>query len=134
MRVTLGRWSHSLLDWQKEFKVGGDRVHSEDLMREGKQRYFEAAGFRKIGRAYDATILNLRTISLLTRFIHQDPYSSSVPEALFMLGAAYAGLGHALPKKMRGDRILNLCSELYPDSLWADRSQTIWREAYGDEI
>ena len=132
MEVSLMRWRGTLQRWAEE--VREKKSSPWLLMDEARQRSFEAAGYKRIGRSYDSTILHLWTISLLTRFIRKQPFDEQVPEALFMLGVAYLNLGRALPPPVRGDRILNLCSELYPDSFWANRSSGVWREAASDEI
>ena len=130
IRQSLKRWVSSLQLWDQEIRQG---AHA-NLLAEARQRYFEAAGYQKIGRSYDASVLHLWTIGLLTRFVDQNPFDARIPEALFMLGVAYLNLGHSLPPQMRRDRILTLCAEMYPDSLWASRSDAIWKEAFSDEI
>ena len=131
MEVSLGRWRDGLRRWTNE--MHSRSLSPDELIQEGRSHYFEAAGYNKIGRRYDGTVLQLWTISLLTRFIAKRPFDPQVPEALFMLGVEYLNLGQALPSMMRGDRILNLCSELYPDSFWANRSNGVWREAVSNE-
>jgi hypothetical protein len=132
MDRTLERWQKSLESWSREITSGNPSA--DDLLQEGRVHYFEAAGYAKIGRRYDATVLQLWTISLLTRFVAKKPFDTRVPEALFMLGTEYLDLGPALPVRVRGDRILNLCSELYPDSFWANRSNGVWKEAVSSAI
>ena len=132
MQISLKHWQSALRRWAAAEKH--KRFASEDFLKVARQTFFESAGLRKIGKSYDATVLYLWTISNLTRFIDSNPYDGKVPEALYMLVVAYMDLGHSLPTKMHGERILNLCSELYPDSFWANRSNGVWREAASNEI
>jgi hypothetical protein len=132
LEASLSRWKEVLARWAQNPE---NAITAPDkLLEDSRQHFFEAVGYNKIGRPFDATILHLWTIGLLTRFIEMKPFDPGVPEALYMLGVSYLELGDALPHQMRGDRILNLCSELYPDSLWASRSNAIWRETYSNEV
>lgn len=127
--ISFKRWETDLGHWRAE-RFSGDA----EVLSQARENYFQASGFSKVGRSYDATVLNLWTIRLLTDFIEKNSFDGQVPEALFMLGVAYRDLDHALPTGIRRDRILNLCSELYSDSLWANRANMIWREGASNEI
>jgi hypothetical protein len=136
-RMSMDRWSKTLELWSTQpssNEQGIEGLSPEQLLSEGRLRFFEASGFHKIGKADDATVLDLWTIVLLTKFIEKNPFHSSVPEALFMLGDAYVYLGRALPSQVKADRVLNLCSELYPDSVWANRANLVWKEEFADAI
>jgi hypothetical protein len=120
---TLTRWSSGNLSSSEEMKNSRALL----LLIEGRQHYFESAGFRRIGKSFDGTILDLWTISLLSKFIEKYPLNPAVPEALFMMGDEYLCLDKALPFNAKSDRILNLVPELYPDSIWASRANAIWK-------
>jgi hypothetical protein len=122
-QVTLDRWSSGMSENSEDAKSPRALI----LLIEGRQHYFESAGFRRIGRSFDSTILDLWTISLLTKFVEKYPLHPAVPEALFMMGDEYLSLGNALPSEVKSDRILNLVSEFYPDSIWASRANAIWK-------
>ncbi len=134
MGVSLDRWADALMRWEdfnhKSFSFS--RMPAEELARallgETRGLYAEASGYRKVGRQYDAAVLYLWSIDLATRFIEQFPRHEQVPEMLFILGDSYIQLKHALPLEMRPDRILNLCSEMYGESIWANQS-TVLRKA-----
>ena len=132
MQISLKHWQNTLRRWADQEKH--KHFESAEFLKVAREAFFESAGLRKIGKSYDATVLQLWTISNLTRYINLNPYDGKVPEALYMLGVAYMDLGQSLPTKIRGERILNLCSELYPDSFWANRSNGVWREAASNEI
>jgi hypothetical protein len=136
-KPALSRWYRTLSRWAHQpsgTEQGLDHLSSDQLLSEGRKHYFEAVGLRKIGKPYDATVLNLWSIVLLTKFIEKNALSPAMPEVLFMVGDAYIGLDSALPFKIKRDRILNLCSELYPDSVWANRANSIWKEEFGNAI
>jgi hypothetical protein len=125
-QATLDRWSASLTENSEEAKNPRALI----VLIEGRQHYFESAGFRRIGRSFDGTVLDLWTISLLTKFVEKYPLHPAVPEALFMMGDEYLNLGSALPTDVKSDRILNLVSEFYPDSIWASRANAIWKSGH----
>jgi len=77
--------------------------------------------------------MNLWTITVLSEFVEKYPYHPEIPEALYMLGDSYLDLGTGLPNQVKADRVLNLCSELYPDSVWASRANTVWQEQYSPQ-
>jgi hypothetical protein len=137
IQVGLNRWQAALDRWSSGVSAGISDG-SEDfmdsaplsLLMEGRQHYFESAGFRRIGKSFDGTVLNLWTISLLSAFVEKYPLHPAVPEALFMIGDEYLNLGRALPKNAKNDRILNLVSELYPDSVWSSRAIAVWKSEH----
>jgi hypothetical protein len=136
LRSSVNRWANTCESWadtlaHKEMNLNGLSAHQ--LLVEGRQRYFEASGFEKIGRSYDAAALNLWTITVLSEFVEKYPYHPEIPEALYMLGDSYLDLGNGLPNQVKADRVLNLCSELYPDSVWASRANAIWQEQYSPQ-
>jgi TolA-binding protein len=123
---TLQRWKRVLNRWA----VSKNNDDEKQLLRDGRRYYYEATGFVKTGHPYDATVLDLWVISTLTRFVEKTPLSPNIPEALFMLGDAYVNLGHSVPAQIKRDRILCLCSEFYPASVWAKRADSIWKEEF----
>jgi hypothetical protein len=135
--ASLKRWQSTLNRWGTEFSsssyASGDsrddlkNSHALMLLIEGRQHYFESAGFRRIGKSFDAAVLDLWTISILSKFVEKYPLHPAVPEVLFMLGDEYLSLGSSLPEKAKSDRILNLVPELYPDSIWASRANAVWK-------
>ena len=136
LRPSVDRWANTCESWadtlaHKEMNLDGLSAHQ--LLVEGRQRYFDASGFEKIGRSYDAAALNLWTITVLSEFVEKYPYHPEIPEALYMLGDSYLDLGTGLPNQVKADRVLNLCSELYPDSVWASRANTVWQEQYSPQ-
>lgn len=122
LSISLSRWKKHLNDWEKH-ELSRNSTSQEEYT-SGIQRYMEAVGYQKIGRGYDASVLYLESISLLTQFIENAPNDIRVPEGLYFLGSAYLGIRHALDLSIRADRILNLCSELYPSSIWAKQATT----------
>ena len=132
-RPSVVRWANTWDSWSKvpaRNDVGLNGLTAHQLLIEGRQRFFEASGFEKIGRTYDAAVLNLWAIVVLTQFVEKNPYHPEIPETLYMLGEAYMDLGSGLPSQVKADRVINLCSELYPDSVWANRANSLWREQY----
>ena len=127
LRTSLRRWSEALTRWASE-SDHPEQMSPDELIQDARHRYFEASGYQKIGRQYDAAVLYLWSAAFLNRFVQTAPDDSRVPEALFILGEAYLRLQHALPTPIRSDRILNLCSELYPDSIWASRADALWKD------
>lgn len=136
LQTSMNRWANTCEHWgnaESRNSIGLSGLSATQLLAEGRQRFFEASGFEKIGRSYDAAILNLWTIVVLSEFIEKHPFHPEVPEALFMLGDSYLDLGNGLPNQVKADRVLNLCSELYPDSVWANRANSIWKEQFSTE-
>jgi hypothetical protein len=133
----LKRWQATLARWGAVYSVTSEDSKNSKallLLTEGRQHYFESAGFRRIGKSFDGTVLDLWTISLLSQFVEKYPLHPAVPEALFMMGDEYLSLGNALPLEVKSDRILNLVSELYPDSIWASRANAIWKSEHSHAI
>jgi hypothetical protein len=129
MRTSLERWKSALSEWSRvQFRRGDGEQSAEELLNQGRRRHYEAAGYRKIGRMYDATILYLWSADHLSRFIEANPNRSEVPEALYLLGDAYSHFRHVLPAGFRSDRLLNLCMELFPSTVWAQRARNIWSD------
>ncbi|MGZ3686997.1 MAG: tetratricopeptide repeat protein [Bdellovibrionota bacterium] len=124
LMTSLRRWRSTLQQWSGMALP----VSSESLLELGRLKHFEASGYRKIGRLYDGTALFLWSSTLLTRFIEENPGSKRVPEALYFLGINYLRLNYALPRVIRGDRLLNLCSEIFPNSIWAQQANEFWRK------
>jgi hypothetical protein len=136
LQASVNRWANTCESWadtlsQKETSL--DSLSAHQLLVEGRQRYFEASGFQKTGRSFDAAALDLWTITVLSEFVEKYPYHPEIPEALYMLGDSYLDLGTGLPARVKADRVLNLCSELYPDSVWASRANSIWQEQYSND-
>ena len=127
MEVSLHRWRTGLLHWTNSENRSPARTQ-EDTLKDGRLLYYEATGYLKIGRELDATVLYLRSFDLLSRYIESSPTSPDVPEALFLTGVSKLRLSKALPIGVRGNRLLNLCVELYPDSIWARLSRESARE------
>jgi hypothetical protein len=132
LATSLNRWQETLARWSRT--SGSDRLRvlsPAEAMAEGRRYFYEASGYRKIGRSYDASALYLWSASLLVNFIDRAPLDRDVPEALYLLGDICLRFRHALPPTLRPDRMLNLCSELYPDSVWGNRARALWMEDLG---
>ncbi len=134
MHASMERWSEALGRWSKlRIPAAEDSAsaHSFELLDENlhlaRSRYFEAIGYEKIGRGYDASVLYLWVIDLLVPFTQRALSHPQLPEALFLLGAAYFHLRSRLPEGIRGDRILNLCLEVFPETVWAGQAGLLWR-------
>lgn len=132
LRVSLARWKEALSRWAYWLQ-NESQFSAEDLLREGRIIHAEASGYRKIGKSYDAVPLYVWSIYVLASFVERFSYDEQVPEALFLLGDSYFRLRLALPAQVRSDRILNLCPEFYPHSVWANQSNSLWRSemSYG---
>jgi hypothetical protein len=133
LHISIKRWANTCENWghtatRNFIEMSG--LAANQLLVEGRQRFFEASGFQKIDRSYDAAVLNLWTIAVLSEFVEKYPFHPEIPEVLFMLGESYLNLGKGLPAQVKADRVLNLCSELYPDSVWASRANSIWKEQF----
>ena len=131
MAKSLERWNRDLANWAEMQSKGLPSIDA--LMSEGRRHSFESMGYRKIGRGYDAAVLDLWSVSLLSQFVEESPMDPRVPEALYLLANAYSGLRFALPNSVRGDRILNPCSELYPESIWSKQATKVWQAEKGTE-
>jgi hypothetical protein len=127
LKKSLSRWKNTLYK-VSVFKSIETNLTGKTLFAEGQQRYFEAEGYKKIGRQYDAMVLYLWVGALLTQFLEKSPMDKDTPQALFMLGASLAQLRHAFPRRLKNHLILNLCSEFYPYSVWSKRAAAYWRD------
>lgn len=134
MRTSLKRWNDSLQRWAVAEDAGSKRTPGyseiagrspEQLFLEGRKYHDEAVGYERVGRAYDATALYLWSFVRLSEFIREAPLHESNAEALYLLGKIYTQFKHALPTRVRADRFLNLCKELYPDTIWAARGHSL---------
>jgi hypothetical protein len=135
LSASIRRWQDGLVRWSRaRAKFKGSDIDPQDLLEEGRLRHHEAVGYDKIGRGYDATVLYLWSADFLRRFIAQAPLEAEVPEALYLLGQAHVRFRHAFPPSIRSDRFLNLCSELFPGTLWAKRANAVWRDEMRNEI
>lgn len=103
------------------------------LFYKGESLYFQALGYRKVKRNFDAAIFYLRATRAFGAYIHEFPKEERVPEALFLLGAAYHALAEFLPRQMNSDVILKTVFELFPDTLWAGRANSELLRGPGDE-
>lgn len=121
MEISMTRWEVALERWASTRSVS-------DWLGEGRERHAEAVGYLKIGRPDDASVLYVWAASALTRFIYQDPEHPLVPEALFLLGDIMVRLKKALPRGVQSDRILRLCVDYYPGTVWARRAVTSLHE------
>ena len=133
IRVSLQRWESGLARWMNSEARNPNRT-LRDMLNDGRIMYNQATGYRNIGREVDATVLYLGSFDLLSRYIEASPTSPEVPEALFLLGMTRLRLSKSLPACMRSNRLINLCVELYPDSIWANLSRANTREHGADVV
>lgn len=125
MDFAIARWERVLTEWANSKRISD--LSPARWLDEGSQKLFEGDGYSRIDRAFDGTIDYLWAIEDLTLFIDANPTDPRLPEALFLLGTAYANLRGALPQGMRDDRVLNLVYEYFPESLWADQATAFWK-------
>ncbi|MBC7693198.1 MAG: hypothetical protein H7222_15645 [Methylotenera sp.] len=144
-QILIKRWNEALGRWDKSLSDGvpgrfsvnpverGERYKflPEALFEQARLHYYEASGYQKIGRKFDASVLYLWSSELLSQFIQLNPSSPDVPQALFLLGASQVRMRTAFNPEIRSDRLLNLCVELYPDSIWATLARELRREEFG---
>jgi hypothetical protein len=128
MSLAISRWKDALLAWERD----KDRVASGSYLDAGLSLYEEAAGYDRIGLSYDATVTYLRSVYALLLFVEQSPNRVEVPQAIFLIGSALLKLKSVLPDDVNPDRILNLCIELYPNSIWASRAHAMRRGNFAD--
>lgn len=121
MQWTLARWYEGLERWSQEWSVSPSVV-GEDALRRGRQRFIEAQGYSEIGRKYDAVVLYLWAANWLIKSIETGQQETEYPEALYLLGDIYLSLRHGLPENFHGEQLLTVCSDLYPNSIWASRA------------
>jgi hypothetical protein len=134
MRRSLERWTYALDRWAAGgvgSEVGLTRWRAPPELVLGRTLHVEAEGYHSIGRDYDAAVLDLWTARALIAFVEKDPGAPEAPEALYLLGEGIFRLRHALNGSVRADRVLNLCSEFYPDSIWARQATSLWRSEIG---
>jgi hypothetical protein len=125
MRASLRRWQESLARWAGS--PPQELQSAPALLEEGRKLHHQAIGYARVGRPYDAAPLFLWSATLLARFIEREPESAQVPEALYLLGASTLQFKQVIPGNIRPDRILNLCQEFYPHTVWAERAEELWR-------
>lgn len=136
MKTSIARWTSALSRWGRSRSIQLSRESGagpDEWFHEARSRYFEARGLQKIGKGYDALPLYLWASDYLTRFIKERPHSVDVPESLFILGSTYMRFRQSFPANVRGDRILNLCAEFFPGSVWSKRSNLLWQEEMKNE-
>ncbi len=133
LKASLERWKASLryVDFFEEMNRDPS---PEALFFEAKHTYFESEGLKRIGRRFDAVVLDLWASQLLGRFIRMNPESGDVPQALFMLGATFVKLNKTVAESYSSSRIFNLCSELYPYSIWSKRANAYRRNEIGNGV
>ncbi len=129
LRITIDRWRRSLNQW-----ASGGSVPRAELLAEGRRRYLEASGYEKVERAFDATVLYLWSVRLLSQYIETDSEGLGIAEATYLLGVIDIRLKRLANMETRGDRLLLLCQELFPDSVWAEKAETLWRSESGHDV
>lgn len=102
------------------------RFPSADLLEMGRQSYYRAKGYEKRGDLEIAFGYYLRSSKLLIKFLKIEPGHIDVPEVLFLIGDSFMRFYGLVPTNVRLDRILNLCGELYPETIWARRARARW--------
>ncbi len=106
-------------------------IPAEQFMTEGRRSHAQAVGYGKVGRNVDAAFLYAASARTLLIFVDRYSTDKDVPEALFLIGKSLLGLRPVLSNSLRGDTILSLCMELFPESVWATRSRMLWVEEFG---
>jgi hypothetical protein len=134
----LERWKSVLSEWSAEsnleLKVDeqtSSQVPSSRLLSTGRLHVFRAEGERRAGAVGDASLQYIWGIYLLSQYVERAPSSESIPEALYLLGVSYLALRDSLPNGIRGDRLINLCAELYPGTIWGREATRVWKEEMG---
>jgi hypothetical protein len=131
------RRGETLSRWSAHGRVLPPHSHSlpqAERLAQARRRRPEATGYRRAGHAPDAIALDLRAITLLTRFVMASPLDPAGPEALFLLGDAYLRLRPVVPSPLGMERVLGTLWEEYPDSIWAARARRFWLEATGVSV
>lgn len=131
--TSLRRWGLFLESWNQASASWPVRPGAS-MLAEGRMAYHQAEGYSRQGKSYDATPLYVWSILSLVRFVESDSASDSVPEAVFLMGEAFVRLRRAFPSSARIDRILNLCADQYPDSVWASLSRSSWFKLGGLQV
>lgn len=116
VELLISRWQLSLRRW-------ADVSDQLAPLEEGRLRFAESAGFTRLGRLGDAAVYRLRAALVLSDLILNQPGTEELPEALYLLGVLYLDFGGALGDQIRADRILRLCSDLFPGTIWGARSR-----------
>jgi hypothetical protein len=124
MQTSLGRWHESLEKWSTESQ-NGVRLSREEALRKGRRRYLEARGYADVGRVFDASVLFYWAASWLTRAVEGQNSETEFSEILYLLGDIYMTLRHSLPEQIQPERLLYVCSDLYPSSIWASRANAV---------
>lgn len=108
---------------------------SQDILREGRLKYFRAMGYRRVGRRQDSRALFLQSIDELGSFINSAPGDSRMAEALFLVGAAYYYLADGTHSRdPQASRLLHLCSDYYAGSVWAQQANALWSAGRRGEL
>lgn len=126
--ASLNRWQETLSRWSGvEARINGSHNGESvpGLLSTARQCHFQATAYRKIGKSYDATILYLWTAVFLYRYIDRFPQSEQLPEALFLLGDAVLRLQNE-------PRLLSLCADIFPESVWAGQARAVMTSELGD--
>jgi hypothetical protein len=123
MRETLQHWSDALQLWSSEAEPAPSTVPEEALKR-GRLHFLQARGYSDIGRTYDATVLYLWASYWLDRAVDTARSDTDFPEILYLLGTIYLTLRHSVPAPFHGEKLLYVCSDLYPSSIWASRANS----------
>jgi hypothetical protein len=126
MQITLSRWDDALRRWEAETHQPRPTTAADALQR-GRTRYLEAKGLSAIGRSYDATVLFLWAREWVDRSIDLEGAAQHLPETLYLLGEIFVTLRRSMPKQFHGDQLLNVCSDLFPSSIWASRANAVWQ-------
>lgn len=127
---TLKRWDDALGRWSRW--RGRREASARELLREGRKRFYEAAGYDRIGRAYDATALYLWAADALLLYLdREEPAGAEVPEALFLLGNIFIRHGTSLPRSFKADRLHRFLLNTYPETIWAERARSLRHEIQG---
>jgi hypothetical protein len=127
LRMSLQRWDTALDRWER-VRSTRDTTLPDSLLVEGRTVYHEADGYFRQGYSYDATVHYVWAIRALSRFIEFNPIHMSVPEALHLTSEALLRVRQALTGPLRSGRLIHLCVEQYPDTVWATLSRSLWRE------
>ncbi len=106
-------------------------IPADQIMTEGRRAHAQAVGYAKVDRNIDSAFLYVASARSLLMFVERFPTDTDVPEALFLIGKSLLGLRPYLSGSLRGDSVLSLCMELFPESVWATRSRMLWLEEIG---
>jgi len=104
-----------------------------ELLDIGRGYYYQAVALEKLGKQTASKVYYLISAHALIRFLYSDPSHIDIPEVLFFVGTSFLKFRDFVPSHARIDRILNLCDELYPNSLWAERARSSWNREVRDD-